>query len=218
MASLEPDLTAQVDVVTSPLVRIEYVSKPLEMDGVAGVIFTSAHGVHSAQSVPHDRSCPAYCVGQATTQAAADAGWHAQQMGEDAASLIASLLSQNPKGPLLHVRGEHALGDIANTLTERGLRCGEIVMYHQHAQQFSDAAVAAMQGDGRIIAPIFSPRTADLFRQSAPDRPFDIVAMSAKVAREVDGIARWTVATADRPDAGEMRRLVEKLLQTHVPG
>lgn len=218
VASLDQRLLSQVEVITSPLVQIEYMPKHLELDGMAGVIFTSAHGVHAAGNVQGRSEYAAYCVGSATTQAAVDAGWHAHRVGKDAVSLIAALLAQKPNGPLLHIRGEHARGDIAKTLTKQGLHCDEVVMYCQTAQPFSDEAMAAMHGDSTIIVPLFSPRAASLFRQGALNRAFEIVAMSAAVAEEVQAIKDWSVATARAPDAHEMRVLVENLLQSHVPG
>ncbi len=218
VASLDQILLNQVDVITSPLVKIEYLSKPLELASVAGVIFTSAHGVRAAGNVDGQNKYPAYCVGPATTQAALDAGWCAKQHGLDAVTLIAALLAEMPAGPLLHIRGEHARGDIAETLTKHGLHCNETVMYRQTAQPFSEEAIAAMRRDDTIVVPLFSPRTASLFRQGALKRAFEIVAMSSAVADAVGPINDWSVTTARLPDAHEMRVLVEKLLQSHVPG
>jgi len=202
----------------SPLVQIEYLPRALDLDGVSGVIFTSAHGVNAAREAAALTEIPAYCVGAATTQAAVDAGWNAHQVGEDAASLITTLLAQKPDAPLLHIRGEHARGDVARTLTRQGLPCEEIVIYRQTAQAFSPPAIAAMKAQGPIIAPLFSPRTAMLFRQGAIKRPFQIAAMSTAIADEIEGINDWSVAIAPAPDAQAMRVLVEKLLQSHVPG
>ncbi len=216
--ALDSDLIACCDVIYSPLVKIEYLRKSLRFDGIAGVIFTSLHGVHAARLVADQSVYPAYCVGPATTRGAADAGWQARQVGEDAVSLTDNLIAEKPNGPLLHIRGDHARGDIAQTLTKHGLPCDEIVMYTQTAQPFSNEAIAAMEKGGVIIAPVFSPRTARLFRQGALDRPFHIVAMSHAIAEELDGIADWTVLTAPKPDAEEMRALVEKLLHSYVPG
>lgn len=218
VAALDPGLIAQCDVIISPLVQIEYLSKDLDLDGIAGVIFTSAHGVNAARNATEQTTLPAYCVGPATTQAAADAGWQAHDVGEDAAGLITTLLAQRPEGSLLHIRGEHARGNIAHTLTTQGLTCNEVVMYTQAAHPFSQDAITAMQADSAIIAPLFSPRTALLFRQGALDRPFQIVAMSSAIADEVQGKRDWTVVTARAPNAYEMRVSVENLLQSHVPG
>ena len=218
VGSLDADLISHCEVIYSPLVKIEYLSKPLRLDGVAGVIFTSLHGVHAAHHAANRGLYPAYCVGPATTQAAVESGWQARQVGEDAASLTDGLITEKPDGPLLHIRGEHARGDIAQTLTRHGLNCDEIVMYSQLAHPFSSEAIAVMHSEGVIVAPVFSPRTASLFRQSAIDRPFHIVAMSKAIAEQLDGITDWTVLTAPKPDAYEMRALVEKLLHSHVPG
>ena len=128
VASLDPKLTERVRVVTAPLIRVVHRDIALDLSGFAGVIFTSANGVHAASTATDRRDLPAFCVGPATTRAAAHAGWEARQVGQDAESLITGLLAARPDGPLLHIRGAHARGDVAEVLTKQGLTCGETVL------------------------------------------------------------------------------------------
>lgn len=218
VSTLPPALMEGVGVITSPLIRIDHVGGGLELDGVRGVIFTSANGVHAASAATDRRDLSAFCVGLSTTQAATEAGWTAHQSGTDANSLITALLHNRPDAPLLHIRGRHARGDVAQNLTKQGLSCADTVLYDQSPEPFSEQAIQALGGDGVIVAPVFSPRTARLFAQQAPERPIRFAALSPAVADELRGITSWQVDIAPVPDAQAMRVLVEKLLQSAMPG
>lgn len=218
VASLNPDLVKKTHVVTAPLIRIEHISAAVDLAAVSGVIFTSANGVKALTAVTGDRNVPAFCVGPATTKAARDQGWTAHQCGQDAASLIASLLETKPAIPLLHVRGRFARGKVAETLTKQGLLCDELVLYDQVPQTLSEEATTALESDATVIAPVFSPRTAALLRHALPGRAIEFVALSPAVATELDGRAAQGIHVAATPNAEAMRVLVENLLQSAMPG
>ena len=103
----------QAEIVVSPLLRMDPVGRLPDLTDVNGLIFTSANGVRGFVHASDRRDIPVWAVGEATAQAARRAGFRAHAAGRDAKSLISELLSQKPACPLLHVRGEHALGDVA---------------------------------------------------------------------------------------------------------
>ncbi|MGY6634311.1 MAG: uroporphyrinogen-III synthase [Alkalilacustris sp.] len=213
-ASLTGDL-AGLPRLIAPLIEIAH--RPLDRDptSYATLVFTSENGVaaFAAQTMLRDR--PAWCVGPRTEAAARDAGFtitHRPE-GGDAEALIAALRTARPDTPLLHLRGAHAVTDLAGRLTAAGLACDAAVVYDQAELSPSDRLLEAMAGPAPVLLPLFSPRSARLaaraadlaVRRGATTAPVHAVAISAAAAR------RWREARSDdavtvaaRPDASGM--------------
>jgi uroporphyrinogen-III synthase len=150
----------------APLMAPELLTPPLPDGPFKGVIFTSATGVLAAAAWP-DLPRRAWCVGDRTAAEARQAGFAARSAGGDAAALVAAIRADPPEGRLLHLRGEDARGDIAATLTADGIATDEVIVYRQVPQPLTAAAQALLQGDGPVILPLFSPRSATLFGRAA---------------------------------------------------
>ncbi|MGY6411395.1 MAG: uroporphyrinogen-III synthase [Alkalilacustris sp.] len=151
--------------VISPLIEIVPQTLAVDPEPYATLIFTSENGVASfaAQSGLRDR--PAWCVGPRTAEAAAKAGFavrSAEAEGGTAEALIGALRVARPATPLLHLRGAHAVTDLAGRLTAEGLACGETVVYAQQECRPSAEALAALAGTRPVLLPLFSPRSAAL--------------------------------------------------------
>lgn len=155
LANLE--LPDRVSVVLSPLIKIDACA---QVDKFDAPIFSSRNGVLFAGAGDGRQ---AYCVGKRTAEIAQKSGFQVQMIGENAADLIANMVSNPPKHSLTHLRGEHSRGNICENLKQQGLECVEQVIYKQHAVDFTPEAKALLSSDKMIIAPLFSPRTAKLF-------------------------------------------------------
>lgn len=214
VAQLPPKVLERVKVIYSPLLDIRPIDGKLDMSGHGGLIFTSANGVHAAARLSDDRSLPAYCVGEATTAAAIKAGWPAEMAGETAEELFAKLLRRRPPGPLLHLRGEHSRGNLAERLTQSGLTVRDQAIYRQLLLPFSDEAREAMQGVLPVIAPVFSPRTArqfaDLWSGSVP---LMLAAISDAAAEPLELLNFQRLEIAKQPNAERMGKAVRKLVK-----
>ena len=201
----------RVDVCISPLIRIVPVPGDIRFNDSEGVIFSSSNGVRVASDKSGRRDLPAYCVGRATTGAASDLGWDARCIGTDAASLIAGL--SDVKGPLLHLRGVHARGDIAEKLSQQGCPTSQQVIYDQVAQPLSDEAKGRLESPAPVIVPLFSPRTAAVFAKAIGENtPVCIAALSEAVAEPVIALKPHHLLIAPSPDARSMCAIVEKLV------
>ncbi len=188
----------------------------VEFGDSAGLIFSSANGVNAAALLNVDRSLPAYCVGPATTQAAQNAGWDAQMRGATAQELVANLLKFKPRIPLLHLRGEHSRGNVAERLTESGLTTREQPIYRQQLLPLSDEASQAAEDNQPIIAPLFSPRTARHFADVwAGSAPLWLAAISEAAAEPLKTLRFERLKIADEPTPDKMQKAVKKLLN-HV--
>lgn len=171
---------APIEIIFTPLLKIVPVSVTDDLSGVGAVIFTSVNGVAQATRLGLLPGIVAYCVGERTASAAADAGFAPIAGPGDAEQLTKFILSQCPKGGLAHIRGRHAQGNIAQALTGAGLTCRDVIAYDQLAQPLSDAAQQALQGQNPVVVPLFSSRTCTIFKQGGPfSAPLHIVAISA---------------------------------------
>lgn len=199
-------------VVTSPVLRIVPTGPTRDMTGVDAVIFTSSNGVR-AYDGPTDR--PAFCVGRKTTEAARAKGFAAEFSGACAEALIATLTDLRPPGHLLHLRGTHARGEIADRLTRAGLQASEAVIYDQQAMPLSDEARALLNGARPVILPLFSPRSAEIVAEQADNAaPLWVVAISTATAQSAAKLAPQVLRIAENPDLAAVCRAVAALFVT----
>ncbi len=209
MARLAPDLRDRLRVIYAPLLEIVGLPDPVALDGMRGVIFTSANGVAAARERGVRPSLPVSCVGDATAEAARRAGWTVDDSFETADALVAALSARHPQAPLLHLRGVHARGDIAGRLTAMGIETRAQALYDQQLVALSDAARKALQGDDPVIVPLFSPRTARQFADAGRGHaPLYLAAISEAAAKPLENMNHSALIVADRPDGAAMAEAV----------
>ncbi|WP_460257411.1 uroporphyrinogen-III synthase [Actibacterium sp. D379-3] len=203
-----------IRVILSPLQRIAPRAVVPDLAGVTGLIFTSANAVTCFADLCADRRFPAYCVGARTAQAARQIGLDAVECGPDAAGLVVSLSAQNPGGRLLHLRGAHARGAVAETLTKAGQPCDDLVVYDQISQKLSLPARQALAGTAPVLLPLFSPRSATLMAQAAQGAPapLALAALSPAVREAWTGPTPIADALAARPDTPAMLDALSRLI------
>ncbi len=188
------------DVVISPVQAIKQVpyEKPIH---IGGAIFTSRNGV----DVVDGRDLPAWCVGDATMQAARDKGWNALSADGDAEALLRRILADGAQPPLVHFRGEFARGNLAERLSEAGVETREIIVYRQMSKPLCDTARHHLGRKTPVIVPLFSPRSAAQLVQQGPfAAPLHVVAMSDAVAAEAVALAPARMKISSTPDATSM--------------
>lgn len=208
--SLDPTLLARFDLVISPLLRISPIEAPVDLTGVAGVVFSSANGVAFG---PDPLDIPAYCVGSATAGAAIARGWNAEMVGQDADALVAQLTATRPAAPLLHIAGKHQRGDIAERLSHAGLQAQTRTVYDQTLCPLTAQARAALASGVPCIIPLFSPRTAAHFAaQAAGARNVTVIALSRAVASCVAELIVERIIIAPDPTAASVRWALENTL------
>lgn len=202
LAGLDPSVRARFAPVISPLIDIVHLNVPVDMSDTDAAIFSSANGVHAA---PDGQRRTAYCVGSATTRAATDKGWAAIQSGQDAASLVGTLLTIKPRARLFHLSGAHTRGDIAGHLTRAGLRVEHVALYDQRLCALTPEAASSLEANARVIVPLFSPRTAAQFANVAPRTTCVIaIALSTAVADALGSLPLAGLTIAKLPNAQSM--------------
>lgn len=189
-------------VVISPLTEICFLEADLPKQGA--VIFTSENGVlaHARQAPAAGRK--AWCVGARTARAAEEAGFRAVVAGGDADALVSDLIARGVRGPLLHVRGTHSRGAVADRLNSAGIETHEAKIYDQRPKPPTAEARALLAGHVPLLVPLFSPRSAALFAAAATGAgaPLHIFAFSPAVAAALTGLEMASLDVAARPEAG----------------
>ena len=205
-------LTGSFTPLFSPLIGISFSGNLPKMADFRGLVFTSAHGVE-AYVKAGGPVLPAFTVGNATAMAAANAGFPAQSANGNADDLVKWIADQPGIGPLLHVRGTFAQGDVAARLTSQGITTDESVLYDQPELPPSIDAHRALMGDTPVVAPVFSPRTAALLAKNSIKAPLLVAAMSEAVVKPLVGLHKTELKVAARPESSAMVTLVTELLE-----
>ena len=133
------------------------------------------------------------------------AGFAAVNADGDAEVLLRAILSAPDTGPLLHLRGDHARGDIAPRLRAAGRAARDLVVYRQEEQPLSAEAKAVLGGAERVVMPLYSPRTAAIVAEQGPfSAPLQIIAISAAAARAAERLQPERISQIDNPDGQSM--------------
>ena len=200
-------LDAGLGVVISPVLSIEPRVVRCDLDRYDGLIFTSQNAVRAAAGLGL-AGRRAYCVGARTADLARNLGAEARALGRDAQALIAALRARPPSGRLLFLRGEHSRGDVEKALNSAGIETDSLIIYDQRARPLNTAARDALAGDGPVILPLFSPRSAAILGQEiggmAHRAPLGLVAISRAALEGWSGPDPALSVVAARPDAQAM--------------
>ena len=178
------------------------------------LVFSSANGVAAAAGQGLSRALPVVTVGEATARAARAAGWQARCAGPTADALVAALVADPPAGPLLHLHGAHARGDVATRLRRAGIDARDRVIYDQPERPLTAEARAALAGAEPVILPIFSPRSAALLSRDVKAlAPLHVIALSPAVAEEVHVPDISSLQTCDSPTRDGMDAALKAALR-----
>lgn len=209
IAVLAPILGDRVSWCVSPLMDIVLDPQLPDLSGIKTLVFTSRHGVDAyvAAGGPRDLRC--YTVGDATARTARAAGLHAISASGDADALVARILADSDDGPMLHLRGEHARGDIAHRLRQAGRIAAEQVVYAQRPRPLNAGAQTALVGEIPVILPLFSPRSAALLGAGPVAAPVYVIAMSDAIMRALQVNIAGCRVTAQPDNASMTAALVE---------
>ncbi len=191
-------------IVTSP--AMEIVPVPATIDLVpAGLILTSENGAEAAGRLGLPPGLPAWCVGTRTAEVARAAGFAAINAEGDAEVLLQAILSAPDAGLLLHLRGDHARGDIVPRLRAAGRAARDIVVYRQEDRPLTAEAKEVLAGQVRVVLPLYSPRTAAIVAEQGPfSAPLHVIAISSAVARAAERLQPERISQIDNPSGQYM--------------
>ena len=207
-----------VQVIVSPLMQTEWLHPPLPDRPFHALILTSETGAKAAgrlRAAGTPLPATAFCVGPRTTETACAAGFQAISADGDVHALAALIRAAHPQGPLLHIRGEDVAGNLSETLTNSGIETHSAILYAQRPCPLSPAALTLLQGDGPVLVPLFSPRSALILAQALPadaKAPLWIAAISPAAATVAQALTPARLTIAPHPDGGNMLHTVLQML------
>jgi uroporphyrinogen-III synthase len=178
------------EVLLDPIIEIrERADAALDLDGITGLLFTSANGIRAFVALSPRRDLAVYAVGDHTATAARAAGFVTIESADGDVEALARLVRERRKpedGVLLHISGTVTAGELAGTLGEAGYTVRQAALYEAEPAaslaESTRAAIAAGTLDGVLL---FSPRTA---------RHFAALIDRAALGTEVGALTAWCLS------------------------
>lgn len=208
----------ELRITDTPLMAPRFFAPNLPEGPFAALILTSQTGVEGYVRLGNARSAlptDVFCVGTRTAKAARDAQLCPLSVADDAGGLINQIITLQPGGKLLHLRGRETRQDINRRLNLAGIDTVEAIIYAQQPRSLSKTAITILRSAEPVVVPLFSPRSAALFHAEmlrvGGTSPLFIAAMSDEVAGQASAIATQ-IRIAIRPDAAAMLDVVAGLL------
>ena len=209
-AALRQQIDA-AEVLIAPLMAARFLRPEIPPRIWQGLVLTSETGAEAARRIAAGGATlpeRAYCVGDRTRDAARAAGFVAVSAQGAATDLVEDLVARKLAGPLLHLRGKASTGDVAARLSAAGVETISLVCYEQRPLQAGPGLIAVLRERRPVLLPLFSPRSAELFRdqlaKTGATAPVWVVAMSAAVAQALHPLVPDRIAVAGRPDSAAM--------------
>ncbi len=214
LAELQEKTSTEIAHLIAPVLRIEPREVALNPDAYAALILTSINGVAAA---PDLTGRVVHCVGERTAEEVRAHGGQPGIVEVDAEHLLERLLGAGVTGPLLHLRGEHARGAVAQTLSSAGIETHEAVTYDQVAQPLCPDALRLIEGQGPLVLPLYSPRSAALVGKAAQPGPHvHVIALSQAVAQEYEAQTGVMPEVCDSPTGRVMQERIAAALQCKI--
>jgi uroporphyrinogen-III synthase len=198
-----------LDAISIPLFEIEPVAweapDPAQFDAL---LLTSGNAVRcGGEQLLRLRTLKVHAVGQATAEAAREAGFDVASTGTTGvAGLLASIENRQT---LLHLAGEHYTGTPG---TEHGIR--RITVYRSREIQRPSALQTAAGAVVAVHSPRAGRRFSQLMDQLGTDRTGIAIAAISRAAAEAAGGGWQAVATAEGPDDPSLLALARQLCDT----
>ena len=190
--------------LVAPLLTVEPVDTPLDLNGVGSIAFTSTNAVKAFAARTGRRDLPAFTVGDATAKAAHAAGFSQVASADgDMAALIRLLATARPEGVVLHPCGRHKAGDFQGGLKRVGLNGRDVELYDTPAVPVLPADAAAALAEHEVAAVLLhSSRAAEILAGFAGGQDLsEILALgfSSACLRPLGGLGFADLLKADRP-------------------
>ncbi|WP_157971012.1 uroporphyrinogen-III synthase [Pseudogemmobacter bohemicus] len=199
----------RAEVLTAPLMRVEFLPLAVPRGDFQALVLTSEAGALAAQRLLDEgETLPkrAFCVGDRTAEVADQAGLETVSARGDAGDLV-RLITSHQADPLLYLHGEDRAADLQAALAPLGRRVVSLVGYRQQPQALTVEARAALASGRRLILPLFSPRSVRIFLAEAGDMPLAhlqpvVISENARLILPEPLAARAELAV--RPDGPSM--------------
>jgi uroporphyrinogen-III synthase len=190
--------------ILAPLITIIPCAYNTNVEDAQALLFTSANGVHAFPDARRLHAKPVLTVGDATAEAARDAGFSDVRSADGDVGALAALakaMLQPSAGKLVHIAGDHVAGNLSGDLRAASFTVERCIAY---------AARAAIVPPAELLQPLdivlfHSARAAETFvALGAPNADKLTAACISEAVAQAAGKARWAriiVSPAPREDA-----------------
>ena len=147
--------------IVEPLFEVRDLATDLDLGAAAALAFTSANAVRALAGRISDRSLRVFAVGDATAQAAREAGFrNVLSTRGDVEALAAGILSRKREltGPILHPGGAELAGDLVGALAKGGVEARAVALYETVERPAPPAVVEQLAAIDDVL--LHSPRGA----------------------------------------------------------
>ena len=201
--------------LVSPLLAIRRLQPHLDLTGVGALAFTSRNGVTAFAALNAERALPVFAVGDATAEAARDAGFrNVRSAAGDVTALADMIVAQHGDGIVLVAGAREPAGDLPGALTAAGVRTRAAALYAAVSAPGGRGLAALKTGklDGVLIhSPRAARRLADLTKGLTPDAgALPAFCISPAAAAPLKGSPAFTPVAADHPDEAALLSLLGK--------
>lgn len=173
-------------------------------------IFTSQAAVRFA---PKGYGRTAWCVGDATANAAFVHGYNAKSASGNAQDLVQLILTERPKGTVLHLRGEKTHVNVIKLLKQGGLHADEAIVYKKRSSHPSPLELQNIGRATAVILPMFSAETVSIIGSWGLSLVHaKIVAISEDVAIAARSLGAQEIHQALKPDLKAMLATTSRLI------
>lgn len=203
--------------LVAPLLTVRFLEgEPVALDDVQAVLATSANGVRALARRTSRRDVPVFAVGPGTAQLAQEAGFQSVKSADGdagALALAASRWADPARGALLHVTGEGNESTLARNLPGFCIRQQSLYAV-EAASQMPLAAAEALRRQDLDAALFFSPRSAQLFRDSVTREELPVAGLlaaciSPAAAARLSPLIFREVRAAARPNQASLLKLLD---------
>lgn len=147
--------------VVEPLFEVRDLATDLDFGAAAALAFTSANAVRALAARTSERTLRVFAVGDATAQAAREAGFrNVLSTRGDVEALAAGILSRKREltGPVLHPGGAELAGDLVGALAKGGVEARAVALYETVERPAPAEVVARLDSIDDVL--LHSPRGA----------------------------------------------------------
>lgn len=186
--------------IVAPLLTIVPCGYDTNTSGAQAIIFTSTNGVRAFPDARGARERLVLAVGDATANAAREAGFVDVRSADGNADVLVELAKRDldpAKGKLIHISGDHVGGDVSGKLRAAGFSVDWRLAY---------ASVAAMTLPDALQEPLdvmlfHSTRAAETFAALGAPNAENLIAgcLSASVAEAASRTSWKRIVTAPYP-------------------
>ncbi|MDZ7713640.1 MAG: uroporphyrinogen-III synthase [Rhodovibrio sp.] len=153
--------------VVEPLLNIRVRDVDPDVSDVQALLITSANGVRAFAELSDERDLRVLTVGEASAEAARNAGFVGVESADGDAEALARLVIDRldpADGPVYHAAGTVTAGALKDRLTAAGFEVRRTPLYEAvPAERLSAETRTALQEGALDAALFFSPRTAKVF-------------------------------------------------------